>query len=63
MARQQRLQSLTVGSRQRQIDRVRAIDITGLKPVVDQTYALEEIAHALRHEEAGAHVGKICLQI
>jgi len=31
--------------------------------VIDQTFALEEIADALRHEEAGAHFGKICLQI
>jgi NADPH:quinone reductase-like Zn-dependent oxidoreductase len=63
MAKQQRLQGLTVGSREHQIDMVRAIDVTGLKPVIDQTFALEEIADAFRHEEAGAHLGKICLQI
>jgi NADPH:quinone reductase-like Zn-dependent oxidoreductase len=63
MARRQRLQGLTVGSREHQIDMVRAIDVTGLKPVIDQTFALEKIAAAFRHEEAGAHFGKICLQI
>jgi NADPH:quinone reductase-like Zn-dependent oxidoreductase len=40
---------------------VRAIDATGMRPVVDRSFALAEIAAAFRHEEAGAHFGKICL--
>jgi D-arabinose 1-dehydrogenase-like Zn-dependent alcohol dehydrogenase len=61
MARQQRLQGLIVGSRQNQIDLVRAIDATGVRPVIDRTFALGEIADAFRHEESGRHLGKICL--
>lgn len=63
MAKQQRLQGLIVGSRQNQIDMVRAMETTGLKPVIDSTFALEDLAGAFRHEEAGAHLGKICVEI
>jgi hypothetical protein len=35
---------------------------TGSLGVLDQTFALEEIADAFRHEDAGAQVGKLCLQ-
>jgi NADPH:quinone reductase-like Zn-dependent oxidoreductase len=62
MARQQRLQGLIVGSRRHQMDLVRAIDATQLRPVIDRTFALHELANAFRHEEAGAHFGKICLE-
>lgn len=63
MARQQRLQGLIVGSRQEQMDMVRALDVTGLRPVLDRTFALHDIADAFRFEESGAHFGKICLEI
>ncbi len=63
MARQQRLQGLIVGSRQDQINMVRAIEATALKPVIDSTFALRDLADAFRHEVSGAHFGKICLEI
>lgn len=62
MARHQRLQGLIVGSRRHQMDMVRAIDAIGLKPVIDRSFTLENIADAFRHEESGAHFGKICLE-
>lgn len=62
MARQQRLQGLIVGSRRHQQDFVRALEATGLRPVIDRSFALGEIADAFRHEESGAHFGKICLE-
>ncbi len=62
MAKHQRLQGLIVGSRRHQTDMVRAIDAIGLKPVIDRSFALENIADAFRHEESGAHFGKICLE-
>lgn len=62
MAKQVRLQGLIVGNRRHQMDLVRAIDATGLRPVVDRSFALAEIADAFRHEESGAHFGKICLE-
>ncbi len=62
MAKQARLQGLIVGCREQQIEMVRAIEATGLKPVIDRTFPLEGMANAFRHEASGAHVGKICLE-
>src|SRR5689334_12346536 len=62
MRKQARLQGLIVGSRRDQADFVRALDATGLRPVVDRSFPLAGIADAFRHEEAGAHFGKICLE-
>ncbi|MYL27793.1 MULTISPECIES: zinc-dependent alcohol dehydrogenase family protein [Halomonadaceae] len=62
MAKQARLQGLLVGSRRHQMDMVRALETTGIKPVIDSSFKLEEIADAFRHEEAGKHFGKICLE-
>ena len=63
MAKQQRLQGLIVGSRQHQLDMVRALEAIELKPVIDKTFALAELAGAFRYEESGAHFGKICVEI
>ncbi len=63
MAKQIRLQGLIVGSRQNQIDMVRAMEATDFRPVIDSVFALEDLANAFRHEEAGAHFGKICVEI
>ena len=61
-AKQARLQGLIVGSRSDQIDMVRALETTGIQPVIDRCFALDEIAEAFRYQEAGRHFGKICLQ-
>ena len=63
MRRHQTLQGLIVGSRSHQRDMVRAIDATGIKPVIDKTFALEDIADAFAHQSAGKHFGKLCLSI
>ncbi|MOA48411.1 hypothetical protein D3C78_1711500 [compost metagenome] len=62
MAKQARLQGLIVGSRREQVDMVRAIDAIGLRPVIDRRFALADIGAAFRHQESGAHLGKICLE-
>lgn len=62
MAKQARLQGLIVGSRQEQMDMVRAIDATGFRPVIDRSFGLTEIADAFRYQASGAHFGKICLE-
>jgi NADPH:quinone reductase-like Zn-dependent oxidoreductase len=61
MVKHVRLQGLIVGSRRHQQEMVRAIDATGLKPVIDRSFGLEALADAFRHEESGRHFGKICV--
>ncbi|WP_345815096.1 NAD(P)-dependent alcohol dehydrogenase [Paraburkholderia sp. PREW-6R] len=61
MARQQQLQGLIVGSRQEQRDMIRALETTGIKPVIDSTFELAQLGAAFTHEESGAHFGKICV--
>jgi NADPH:quinone reductase-like Zn-dependent oxidoreductase len=63
MDRQQKLQGMTVGSRQQQIDMTRAIEATKFNPVIDRVYPLGELVPAFRHQENGTHVGKICIEI
>jgi NADPH:quinone reductase-like Zn-dependent oxidoreductase len=62
MAKQLRVQGLTVGSRQQQLDMIRAIEATSLKPVLDKSFPLEGLADAFRHQEANAHFGKIVVE-
>jgi NADPH:quinone reductase-like Zn-dependent oxidoreductase len=60
MRKQARLQGLIVGSRRQQQDFVRALDAApDLRPVIDRTFGLNELADAFRHEESGSHFGKI----
>ncbi len=63
MRRQIRLQGLIVGSRAQQQRLVRAIDATGIQPVIDQVYPMDRIADAFRLQLAGQHFGKIVLSI
>lgn len=62
MMKQIRLIGITVGSREHQLDMIRAIEANGIKPVVDKTFPLEALADAYRHQESGRHFGKICLE-
>ena len=50
---------ITVGSRAQQLDMTRAIEANGIEPVIDRSFALDEIGDAFRYQEAGRHFGKI----
>lgn len=68
MANQIRLQGVTVGSRIQQLEMVRAIEASmardgHLRPVVDTSFPLEELAAAFRHQVSGAHFGKIGITV
>lgn len=63
MRRQIRLTGITVGNRQQQLDLVRAIEATDIRPVIDSSYPLEKLADAFRHQGSGRHFGKIGVTI
>jgi NADPH:quinone reductase-like Zn-dependent oxidoreductase len=62
-AKRLKLQAVTVGSRRDQIDMVRGIEAAGIRPVLDRTFGLEELADAFRHLQSGRHFGKICIEV
>ncbi|WP_018916532.1 zinc-dependent alcohol dehydrogenase family protein [Vreelandella zhanjiangensis] len=61
MAKQARLQGLIVGSRRHQVEMIKAIEATSMRPIIDREFVLADIAEAFRYQEAGKHLGKICL--
>jgi NADPH:quinone reductase-like Zn-dependent oxidoreductase len=63
MGKQLRVQGLTVGSRQQQLDMIAAINVWGLKPVLDKSFPLANLADAFRHQASGTHFGKIVVEI
>jgi NADPH:quinone reductase-like Zn-dependent oxidoreductase len=63
MAKNLRVQGLTVGSRAQQLAMIAGIEATGIKPVIDSHFALSNLADAFRHQASGAHFGKIVVDI
>lgn len=63
LVRQVRLQTLVVGSRRHQQDFVSAIEATGLRPVIDRHFALDDMVEAFQYQAAGRHFGKVVLDI
>jgi NADPH:quinone reductase-like Zn-dependent oxidoreductase len=57
------LKGITVGSRAQQLDMIQAIEANGIRPVIDSSFPLEQIAEAFRHQESQKHFGKICLEM
>ncbi|WP_413206453.1 zinc-dependent alcohol dehydrogenase family protein [Rhodospirillum sp. A1_3_36] len=56
------IQGIAVGHRRGLDDLVRAVDRTGIKPVVDATYALEALSEGLDHLDQGPF-GKLVIQM
>ena len=46
-----------------QQDFVRALEVTGVRPLIDRVFPLDKIADAFRYEESGGHMGKIVLTL
>ena len=57
------LKGITVGSRQEQIEMVRAFETNNIRPVIDRHFDLADIGDAFRLQESQGHFGKICLDI
>jgi NADPH:quinone reductase-like Zn-dependent oxidoreductase len=62
VTRHVRLQGITVGSRDDFEAMTRAISRHKLRPVVDRTFAFEELHQALDYLASGQHFGKICIR-
>jgi len=62
MMKQLRVKGITVGTRQDQQDMVRALSASDIKPVIDRSFPLEEIADAFPHQASQTHFGKIVLR-
>lgn len=58
-----RISGISVGSRADQEDMVRAITVNGLKPVIDSSFPLQDIAAAFTHYESQGHFGKVCVEL
>lgn len=61
ITRQVRLQGVTVGHRDGLEAMMRAIEQHGLRPVLDRTFAFEELKEALDYLKSGAQFGKVCI--
>ncbi|GLQ50044.1 NAD(P)-dependent alcohol dehydrogenase [Dyella flava] len=62
MAKQARLQGLMVGSRRQQQDYVAALEQSGVSPVLDRSFSLDQLADAFRYQSSGTHFGKIAVE-
>jgi len=63
MAKNLRVQGLTVGSRAQQLAMIAGIEANGIKPVISDHFPLEDLADAFRHQAANKHFGKIAVDI
>ena len=63
MAKNLRVQGLTVGSRQQQLEMIAGIEANGIRPVISDTFELARLADAFRHQESHGHFGKIAVAI
>lgn len=57
------MSGITVGSRLQQANMVKAFEEWGLKPVLDRSFELAQLAEAFRYQESGKHFGKIGLNL
>ncbi len=57
------IQAIVVGSRAMFEDMSRALEISGLRPVVDRSFPFEEAREALRHLQSAGHVGKVVISV
>lgn len=62
MRKQIQLQGLIVGSRRDQQDYVAALDATGIRPIIDRSFAFAELPEAFAYQLSGDHFGKICVE-
>lgn len=57
-----KMTGIAVGSREMQEEMIKAIEIADFHPIIDRSFAFDEIAEAFRYQESGKHFGKIVLE-
>lgn len=62
MTKQARLQGLIVASRRDQQEFITALEVNGIRPVIDTTFPFAQLADAFAHQQAGKHFGKVCVE-
>ncbi len=63
MAKNLRVQGLTVGSRAQQLAMIAGIEANGIRPIISDHFPLDRLGDAFRHQAANAHFGKIVVDI
>lgn len=63
MGKSARLQAIDVGSRAMFEAMNRALESSGIRPVIDRTFAFDDAAGAFRHLQARGHFGKVCVSV
>ena len=63
MAKNLRVQGLTVGSRAMQLDMIAGVEANGIRPIIDSHFPLAGLADAFRHQASNTHFGKIIVDI
>ena len=53
---------IAVGSHEMQRRMVRAIEVAGMRPVVDRSFELSQLGEAFEWQIAGKHFGKIVVE-
>jgi NADPH:quinone reductase-like Zn-dependent oxidoreductase len=62
IARELTVGAVRVGSRAHFEAMMRAIEVSGMKPVIDRSFAFEQALDAYRYLASGAHVGKVVIE-
>ncbi|WP_150293207.1 zinc-dependent alcohol dehydrogenase family protein [Sphingobium estronivorans] len=60
--KQVNIAGISVGSRQHQRDLVRALETTGIRPIIGNRFPLEALQEAFAMQAAGGHFGKIGIE-
>jgi len=63
MTKNGRLSGITVGSQADHANMIAAVEANDLQPVIDKTFALEDLGGAFRYQESQQHFGKICVSL
>jgi NADPH:quinone reductase-like Zn-dependent oxidoreductase len=58
-----RISGISIGSRADQEHMIRAIRVNRLKPVVDSSFGLAQIAKAFEYYGRQSHFGKVCIEM